>query len=221
MKLELTPHDAWRVYIVLHQPPESQQQHEKKQVVVTGKKCDTENYHCRNQGTGDRNELHCAAYNTENDRVGYAQEKQHDGINHKRQSGQDKLRTNISGEHHVEILNDAAQKLTLPASLRSSNNRISELTSVTQEEDGQDRYDDQPNGIRQQHGCATTKITRPRNDSPAVCREELLYTRLRLKAPPVLSPKLSDDPARRHLVQQARQSRRKLSTFICHARTDA
>jgi hypothetical protein len=53
---------------------------------------------------------------------------------------------------------------------------------VTQEEDGKDRYDDEPDGIRQQHGCATTKIACPGNDGCTVCREELLYEAARSRS---------------------------------------
>ena len=101
------------------------------------------------------------------------------------------------------------------------NDRVRKTSPVTQEEDGQDWNDDEPDGIGQQHGCATAKVTCPCNDSCPVRGEELLYTGLSIKAPALLSAKLRNNFAGGHLIEETGQSRRKFSTFIRYPRTDA
>src|SRR5512146_236468 len=99
MKLELATHNARGVDIVLDQPPSGQEQCDDKQVVVAGQERDTHNYQCCDQGTSEGNEFHGTAHEAEDDCVGYAQQQKDDGVNHQRQSGQDKLGANISSEH--------------------------------------------------------------------------------------------------------------------------
>jgi hypothetical protein len=71
--------------------------------------------------------------------------------------------------------------------------RIRKLPPVTQEEDGQDRNDYEPDDVRQQNCGATAKVPCPCNDCFTVRSQELLYAGLRLKTPPMFFAKLRNN----------------------------
>src|SRR5690348_2046020 len=122
-------------------------------------------------------------------------------------------------QHSIQVGEQAAKELALPAAVHQVHHSFGEAAAVEKKEDGQDGYQDDPNGVNGELGGESADVLGPGDDFAAMIGKPVLDMLLGVVAPALLGADLPGDLAAGEFFHPYRKRARQTPALVNQARS--
>src|SRR5579864_7479973 len=219
MKFQAPAHNARGSEIVLNKAPGAEQNRDQQDVMIAGKEGHSQNHDRSDQRSGQRYEFQNTSDDAQDSAIGQANKSQQRGEDRHGESSENELGADVVSQHGIQIGEQAAKELALPAAVHQVHHGFGKAAAIEQKEDGQDGHQDDPNGVNGELGGESAHVLGPGDDFLAMIGEPVLDVLLGVVAPALLGADLPGDLAAGEFFHPYRKGARQTPALSNQART--